>query len=144
MKTERYFWVYLLECENGTYYTGYAKNLATRYYKHKHGIQGAKFTRSFKPIRIAQCWRLFDSVGTALKVERFIKNQKRKTKERWVLNPEELKSVIADKMNLDLRISPFNSSRVEEESGKLDIKQVNSGFDPFAPAVSVEKGTGNS
>ena len=92
VRVDRCFWLYLLECENGSFYTGYTKNLAIRYYQHKNGKQSARYTRSFKPIKIAQCWRLFDTIGTALKVERFIKNQDRKIKLLLVENPEDLKS----------------------------------------------------
>ncbi len=74
MKVKQWLWLYMLECDNGRFYTGYTKNLAIRYYQHKEGKQSARYTQSFKPVRIAQCWRLFDEVGTALKVERFIKN----------------------------------------------------------------------
>jgi len=132
MKVDKYFWLYLLECENGSFYTGYTKNLAIRYYQHRGGKHSAKYTRSFKPVRIAQCWRLFDTVGTALKVERYIKSQDRKTKEFWVENPEELRRRVLKNMEKELILFPFDTSRVEEESAKMDWKKVKNGFDPFA------------
>lgn len=132
MQIGRCFWLYVLECENGSFYTGYTKNLAIRYYQHRKGKQSARYTRSFKPIRIAQCWRLFDTVGTALKVERFIKNQDRKTKALWVQNPEELKSRIFKNMGKELIIFPFDASRVEKESEKMDWRKIKNQFDPFA------------
>ncbi|SVD82836.1 uncharacterized protein METZ01_LOCUS435690, partial [marine metagenome] len=70
MSVDRCYWLYMLECENGSFYTGYTKNLAIRYYQHKSGKQSARYTRCFKPVKIAQCWRLFDTIGIALKVER--------------------------------------------------------------------------
>lgn len=140
MKAERPVWLYMLECENGSYYTGYTKNLAVRYYQHKEGKQSAKYTRGFKPVKIAQCWRLFDSIGTALKVERFIKNQTRATKQRWIQNPEELKIKIVKNLELDLDISPFDCLAVESASGEMDWKKVKSGFDPFADAPNVKAG----
>lgn len=132
MKVDQCFWLYVLECDNGSFYTGYTKNLAIRYHQHKTGKQSARYTRSFKPVRIAQCWRLFDTVGTALKVERFIKKQPRKTKEFWVENPEELKSKVSRNMEKELVLFPFDASRVEEESAKMDWRKVQNGFDPFA------------
>jgi putative endonuclease len=122
----------MLECDNGNFYTGYTKNLAIRYYQHKSGKQSAKYTRGFKPVRIAQCWRLFDSIGTALKVERFIKNQNRSTKLQWIQYPEDLKIKASKKMELDLNISPFDCLAVEIESEKMDWKKIKNGFDPFA------------
>ena len=138
MKVDKYFWLYLLECENGSFYTGYTKNLAIRYYQHRGGKHSAKYTRSFKPVRIAQCWRLFDTVGTALKVERYIKSQDRKTKEFWVGNPEELRPRVSKDMEKALILFPFDTSRVEEESEKMDWKKVQNGFDPFAETPPVE------
>ena len=132
MKVDQCFWLYMLECQNGSFYTGYTKNLAIRYYQHREGKQSARYTRSFKPIRIAQCWRLFDTVATALKVERFIKNQDRKTKLLWIENPGELKSRISRNMGKEIIIFPFDVSRVEKESGKMDWRKIQSGYDPFA------------
>ena len=140
MQVDQCFWLYLLECENGSFYTGYTKNLAIRYYQHRQGKQSARYTRSFKPIKIAQCWRLFDTVGTALKVERFIKNQDRKTKLLWIENPEELKSRVSKNMEKELVLLPFDASRVEKESRKMDWRKIKNGFDPFAeiPIFPVE------
>jgi len=142
MKVKQWLWLYMLECDNGRFYTGYTKNLAIRYYQHKEGKQSARYTQSFKPVRIAQCWRLFDEVGTALKVERFIKKCDRTTKERWVHHPEELGVIVSKKLGLDLVLLPFDSLIVEKESEKLDWKMVKSGHDPFAQiSPSVGRGT---
>jgi len=132
VRVDRCFWLYLLECENGSFYTGYTKNLAIRYYQHKNGKQSARYTRSFKPIKIAQCWRLFDTIGTALKVERFIKNQDRKIKLLLVENPEDLKPRVLKKMEKELILLPFDVQQVEKESAKMDWRKIKSGFDPFA------------
>lgn len=141
LKADPPFWLYMLECDNGNFYTGYTKNLAIRYYQHKNGKQSAKYTRGFKPVKIAQCWRLFDSIGTALKIERYIKKQKRSIKENLIKNPEDLKSRIFKNLNLDLKISPFDCLAVETESDKMDWKKVRNSFDPFAdlPVLTVEK-----
>ena len=130
----------MLECDNGSFYTGYTKNLVIRYYQHKSGKQSAKYTRGFKPVKIAQCWRLFDSIGTALKVERFIKSQNRSTKLHWTQHPEELKIKVSKNMERDLDISPFDCLAVEIESIKMDWKKIKNGFDPFAniPSNTIE------
>ena len=142
MKVDRCFWLYMLECENGSFYTGYTKNLAIRYYQHKSGKQSARYTRGFKPVKIAQCWRLFDSIGTALQVERFIKKQDRKTKLLWVKNPEDLKLRISKNMEKELILFPFDVLQVEKESRKMDWKKIKNGFDPFADIlISPKKGS---
>ena len=108
MKNTYCYWIYILECENGNYYTGYTSNLARRYEQHKTGIKGAKFTRSFRPVRIAQCWLLVDSRGTAMKIEHFIKRRDRKIKNIIVNNPGHLKNIISQELNIDIDITPFN------------------------------------
>lgn len=43
--------VYLLECADGTLYTGYTTDLARRLKRHGEG-KGAKYTRSRLPVRL--------------------------------------------------------------------------------------------
>ena len=64
------YWVYILECSNGAFYTGYTHNLEKRYQEHCEG-KGAKYTRSFKPLRIAQSWEAIDK-AQAMKAEHMI------------------------------------------------------------------------
>ncbi|HUK49716.1 MAG TPA: GIY-YIG nuclease family protein, partial [Terriglobales bacterium] len=42
------YFVYLLLCEDGSYYTGYTKNVASRFERHRSG-HGARYTRMYKP-----------------------------------------------------------------------------------------------
>ncbi|MFT4058382.1 MAG: GIY-YIG nuclease family protein [Legionella sp.] len=80
------YWVYILLCENNTYYTGYTNNLEKRYLSHVDGTGRCKYTRSFKPIKIAQSWEINDKL-TAMNVERFIKKLSRVEKDKLVLDP---------------------------------------------------------
>jgi type I restriction enzyme R subunit len=50
-KTADGFYVYVLECEGGSYYIGQTENLEKRWQEHISG-KGAKWTKSHKPIRI--------------------------------------------------------------------------------------------
>ena len=43
--------LYLLECENGTYYTGITTDLERRFAEHVFGI-GARYTRANPPARV--------------------------------------------------------------------------------------------
>ncbi len=45
-------YVYILECADGSYYTGWTNDLAGRYQAHKER-KGAKYTKSHPPVRIA-------------------------------------------------------------------------------------------
>lgn len=82
------YWVYILHCENDTYYTGYTVNLAKRYQAHLAGK--CKYTRSFKPLAIAQCWQVTGNKAKAMQVERFIKKLSRAEKEKLIRKPQNL------------------------------------------------------
>lgn len=82
-------WVYILHCNNGAYYTGYTIDLERRYQEHVVGTSKCKYTRSFKPVCIAQSWKFADKT-TALKVESFIKKLSKAEKEKIILHPENL------------------------------------------------------
>jgi putative endonuclease len=45
-------YTYILECEDGSYYTGWTNDLGQRYEAHCSG-KGAKYTRAHKPVKIA-------------------------------------------------------------------------------------------
>lgn len=89
------YWVYMLLCENNTYYTGYTNNLEKRYQAHVKGTSKCKYTRSFKPVKIAQSWVIPEGKTRAMQVERFIKKLPRCEKERMITDPLLLKSRIA-------------------------------------------------
>lgn len=84
-------WVYMLLCSNGAYYTGYTTDLNRRFEEHLMGTAKCKFTRSFKPIKIAQSWQVDDSV-IAKRLECYIKKLNRKEKEKLIESPELLLS----------------------------------------------------
>lgn len=43
--------VYMLECKDGTFYTGYTTDLKSRFEKHNSGC-GAKYTRGRIPVKL--------------------------------------------------------------------------------------------
>lgn len=102
METVKPFFVYILECENGNYYTGYTDDIARRFNVHKTGAkEGAKFTRSFKPSRIAAAWKISGGKGAAMKVEFFIKKRTRRVKEKFISNPLSLRAEFFKKKEVD-------------------------------------------
>lgn len=72
-------YTYILECEDGSYYTGWTNDLEKRYEAHLHGT-GAKYTKSHKPVRIAYYEEYEDKID-AMKREYAIKHLTRKEKE---------------------------------------------------------------
>lgn len=84
------YWIYILHCENNTYYTGYTTDLARRYEEHLVGSTKCKYTRSFKPLKIAQSWKIIGNKSEAMKIERLVKKMQRYEKEKLILSPETL------------------------------------------------------
>ena len=84
------YFVYILLCDNGSYYTGYTTNLTRRYQEHLAGTDKCKFTRSFKPVSLAQSWKIQSGKSIALKIEKFIKTLSKEEKKQLILFPERL------------------------------------------------------
>ena len=76
------FYVYILQCQGGTYYTGYTNDLEKRVEDHNSG-KGAKYTRDRRPAKLVWCkeYRYFKN---ALHAERNIKKLTRRQKEGLV------------------------------------------------------------
>lgn len=88
------YWVYILRCENNTYYTGYTNDLQRRYESHVNGTGGCKYTRSFKPTGIAQAWKIAGPKALAMQAERYIKTLSRTEKEKLIACPSMLNDCI--------------------------------------------------
>ena len=72
-------WVlYLLECENGTYYAGITTDLERRFAEHVFGI-GARYTRANPPKRVVAAKDFFDR-ASASRAEADLKKLPRKDK----------------------------------------------------------------
>lgn len=99
------YFVYLLHCDNDTYYTGYTTDLARRYQEHLKGSAACKYTRSFKPLRLAQSWRIAGSQSAAMKIEKRIKKMNKKEKEELILLPERLTYLIQEESEASVLIS---------------------------------------
>ena len=97
MKKETKYVVYILECSNGSFYTGYTIDMERRFQEHLDGSSKCKYTRSFPPIGIAACWYLEEvSLSLALKVEKNIKALPRKDKLKLIANPDTLSQICAE------------------------------------------------
>lgn len=74
--------VYVLECADGTLYTGYTTDVERRIAAHDCG-QGAKYTRGRTPVELVYSER-FESRSAALSREYEIKQLSRAAKERLI------------------------------------------------------------
>ena len=65
------YYVYILQCKDGSYYTGHAKDAEKRFEMHKKG-RGARYTRIHEPeelVYVEEC----ETRGDAMRRERKIK-----------------------------------------------------------------------
>ena len=76
------FYCYILECSDGSYYTGWSTDPERRLIQHNRGA-GARYTRSRRPVRLVYVEELPDKVA-ALKRERAIKALKRAKKQELI------------------------------------------------------------
>ena len=72
------YWLYLLECEGGSYYAGVALDVEQRFFLHVFG-RGARYTRAHPPLRVVAAAR-YGSKGAALSAEYQLKQLPRANK----------------------------------------------------------------
>ena len=87
MKTEAY--VYMVECEDGSLYTGITKDVRQRMKEHYDKTEkGAKYTRSHQIRKIRMVWKA-ETYAAAARLEYAIKQLPRAKKLRLIERPEE-------------------------------------------------------
>jgi putative endonuclease len=77
-----HFYVYMLLCTDGSFYTGYTKNIDERTRLHANG-KGARYTRTHKPERVVYV-ELFASQAEAMRREREIKRLSHQQKQNLI------------------------------------------------------------
>jgi len=73
---------YIVECVDGTYYTGWAVNPEKRVIVHNKG-RGARYTRTRRPVKLVYIEELPDRTS-AMKREIAIKKMERERKEKLI------------------------------------------------------------
>jgi len=73
------YYVYMVECADGTLYTGIAKDLQRRIEEHNHSHKGAKYTKTRRPVALVYTEECEDR-STASKREYAIKKLSREQK----------------------------------------------------------------
>ncbi|MBD3366322.1 GIY-YIG nuclease family protein [candidate division WWE3 bacterium] len=73
------YYVYLVECSDGSLYCGYTTDLTKRVKKHNNSRYGAKYTRSRRPVKLVYSEEL-ETRSSAMKREAEIKSLSRKQK----------------------------------------------------------------
>ena len=82
-------YMYILECSDGSYYTGSTKDLERRFSEHQNGL-GANHTKKRLPVKLIYC-EPYDRVEDAFRREKQIQGWSRRKKEALMeQNPEHL------------------------------------------------------
>ena len=78
-------YTYILECKDGTYYTGWTNNLEKRLKDHNEG-RGAKYTKARLPVSLIY-YEEFQTKEEAMRREYAIKHMTRSDKEKLIKVP---------------------------------------------------------
>lgn len=79
--------MYVVECRDSSYYTGYTTDVKKRIAVHNSG-KGAKYTRARLPVKLIYV-EGFDSKEEAMSAEALLKRKKRPQKERFLSENQE-------------------------------------------------------
>lgn len=85
--------LYILECCNGSYYTGITTDMARRWTAHCAG-KAAKYTRAFPPKRIAAAWTIHGDRALAQSIEAKVKQLSRAEKALLIDAPEKVMTCV--------------------------------------------------
>ena len=81
------YYLYMLRCEDGSIYTGTAKDYLKRYEEHLSS-KGAKYTKAHKVVNIERVF-LCDSRSIACSLESKLKKYTKKKKEGIISKPDD-------------------------------------------------------
>lgn len=80
MKISHNYYVYIVECSDGTYYTGVTNNIERRLWEHNNDGNGLSYTFRKRPV-ILRHFQRFENIEYAIRFEKQIKGWSRKKKE---------------------------------------------------------------
>lgn len=117
----RNYYLYIIECVNGSYYTGYTTDIRRRYQEHQSGSAKCKYTRSFPPLQLAAVWRVVGTHSGILQLESKIKQYSKIKKIELVQQPDQLNTITNLKVYHECSESGLNIDRsCSLQSKKLD------------------------
>ena len=80
MGNKKTWYMYVVECADGTLYTGITTDLSRRINEHNYGSRGAKYTRSRRPVRLKltdECDNHSNALRKELKFKKLTRKQKK-------------------------------------------------------------------
>jgi len=79
------YFLYILRCNDGTYYTGISTDVNRRLKEHNQSSIGAKYTKTRRPVTLLYS-KVIGTRSEACKEEHRVKRLSRKEKELYILN----------------------------------------------------------
>lgn len=80
MLRDHQYFVYIVECNDGSYYTGVTNDVENRIWEHNEGIHPNSFTYKRRPVVLRYFMR-FTDINDAIDFEKQVKGWNRKKKE---------------------------------------------------------------
>lgn len=115
--------IYILECVDGSYYTGSTTNLERRLWQHQQG-EGANHTAKRLPVKLVYC-EYFDRVTDAFYREKQVQGWSRKKKQALIVGDTNLLHMLAECQNAThwlalatLRQVPFDSAQGTQDNAR--------------------------
>jgi putative endonuclease len=78
----RYYYVYILLCADGSYYTGVSNDPDRRLFEHNEGIDEGCYTFKRRPVKLMYSCAFSDPME-AIELEKQIKDGQKRKKRRW-------------------------------------------------------------
>ncbi len=110
------YYTYMLICRGGSIYTGYTADLQRRIREHSgESAQGAKYTRSHPPERLAAAWQTAEK-ASACRLEYYIKQLTKKQKLRLIADGD--LSAFGEKINA----GDYSPADISQINAALHVK----------------------
>ena len=84
MPIDKTWYLYILECKDGTLYTGVTTDVERRLHEHNNTKKGAKYTSTRRPVRLLGYYKVGNSRSTALSEECIVKKLSHRDKRRLI------------------------------------------------------------
>jgi putative endonuclease len=89
------WWLYVVRCADGTYYTGIALDVVRRVREHNESHRGSKYTRGRRPVKLVAAWAKLTH-GVALRDEIAFKKLGKVAKERLIVEGARVAAALID------------------------------------------------
>lgn len=83
LKLVKSYYVYILQCADGSYYTGVTNDIERRFYEHQEGLIGGCYTHNKRPVELMHVEEFRDIVE-AISREKQIKGWSRQKKKALI------------------------------------------------------------